>query len=100
MSGVLFLGPGEVDVRPPDPCIRCGHCVTACPMKLLPTTIEKYVMAGKIESAARIGLSDCIECGSCAYVCPSRRRLVHNFKFGKLIVNQMRRKAAEKEKKS
>jgi electron transport complex protein RnfC len=100
MSGVLFLGPGEVDVRPPDPCIRCGHCVHACPMKLLPTTIEKYVMAGKIEEASRIGLNDCIECGSCAYVCPSRRRLVHNFKFGKLISNQLRRKAAEKENAS
>jgi electron transport complex protein RnfC len=68
-------------------------------MKLLPTTIEKYVMAGKIEDAARIGLNDCIECGSCAYVCPSHRRLVHNFKFGKYISNQLRRKAAEKSEK-
>jgi electron transport complex protein RnfC len=97
MSGVLFMAPGEVDVRPPDPCIRCGHCVIACPMKLLPTTIEKYVMASKIEDASRIGLSDCIECGSCAYVCPSRRRLVHNFKFGKLMASQLRKKATEQE---
>ncbi|MBN2565217.1 MAG: electron transport complex subunit RsxC [Candidatus Eisenbacteria bacterium] len=99
MSGVLFLGPGELDLKPPDPCIRCGHCVHACPMKLLPTTIEKYVMAGKFADAVEIGLNDCIECGSCAYVCPSRRRLVHNFKFGKYISAQHRRKAAEQSAK-
>jgi Na+-translocating ferredoxin:NAD+ oxidoreductase RnfC subunit len=40
-----------------------------------------------------------MECGSCAYVCPSHRRLVHNFKFGKYMSNQLRRKAAEKDEK-
>jgi electron transport complex protein RnfC len=99
MSGVLFLAPGQLDLKPPDPCIRCGHCVLACPMKLLPTTIEKYVMVWKLSNAVAIGLNDCIECGSCAYVCPSRRRLVHNFKFGKYLSAQQRRKAAEQSAK-
>jgi electron transport complex protein RnfC len=100
MSGMLFLGPGDIDTRPPDPCIRCGHCVHACPMKLLPTTIEKYVMVDAIDKAVEIGLNDCIECGSCAYVCPSHRRLVHQFKFGKFLAWESRKKAerAEKEK--
>jgi electron transport complex protein RnfC len=93
MSGMLFLGHGEVDTRPPDPCIRCGHCVQACPMKLLPTTIEKYVMVDAIEKAVEIGLNDCIECGSCAYVCPSHRRLVHQFKFGKYRAWELKQKA-------
>lgn len=101
MSGVLFLGHGEIDTRPPDPCIRCGHCVHACPMKLLPTTIEKYVMVEAVDKAVEIGLNDCIECGSCSYVCPSHRRLVHQFKYGKYLSNELRKKAAaqsEKEK--
>ena len=99
-SGMLFLGPSDIDTRPPDPCIRCGHCVHACPMKLLPTTIEKYVMVEDIERAVEIGLNDCIECGSCAYVCPSHRRLVHQFKFGKYLAWELKKKAdaAEKEK--
>ena len=102
MSGMLFLGHGEVDTRPPDPCIRCGHCVQACPMKLLPTTIEKYVMVDAIEKAVEIGLNDCIECGSCAYVCPSHRRLVHQFKFGKYRAWELKQKAdrAQQEKGS
>lgn len=99
MSGMLFLAPGEVDALPPDHCIRCAHCVHSCPMKLVPTTIEQFVMAGKIEQAAEMGLLDCMECGSCAYVCPSRRRLVHNFKFGKYLANAQRKKTAEAEKK-
>ncbi len=100
MSGVLLLASGEIDVLPPDPCIRCAHCVHSCPMKLMPTTIEQYVVAGKIEEAVKVGLLDCMECGSCAYVCPSRRRLVHNFKYGKYLATALRKKAAEAEKKS
>ena len=99
MSGVLFLGHGEIDTRPPDPCIRCGHCVHACPMKLLPTTIEKYVMVEDIDKAVEIGLNDCIECGSCAYVCPSHRRLIHQFKYGKYLSAELRKKAAERSEK-
>jgi len=99
MSGMLFLGPHDVTPKDPDPCIRCAHCVDACPMKLVPTTIEKLVMAGQIDQASAIGLNDCIECGSCAYVCPSRRRLVHYFKFGKHLAAARRKAAAEKAEK-
>jgi electron transport complex protein RnfC len=99
MSGMLFLAPDEVHAQLPDPCIRCAHCVHSCPMKLVPTTIEKLVMAEKIDEAVEAGLLDCIECGSCAYVCPSRRRLVHYFKFGKYLANERRKAAAAAEKK-
>ncbi len=94
LSGMLFLARGEVHAAPPDPCIRCGHCVHSCPMKLVPTTIEKFVVAEKIDEAVRVGLLDCIECGSCAYVCPSRRRLVHYFKYGKYLANERRKAQA------
>jgi len=91
MSGMLLFAPGEIDDAPPDPCLRCGHCVDACPMKLVPTAIEKYVMAGMIDEAVAIGLHDCMECGSCAYVCPSKRQLVHYFKYGKYIASERRK---------
>jgi electron transport complex protein RnfC len=94
MSGVLLLAPDETDTRPPEPCLRCGHCVFACPMKLVPTTIEQLVAVGKIDQAVDIGLQDCMECGSCAYVCPSRRRLVHHFKFGKYLVAERKKATA------
>jgi electron transport complex protein RnfC len=99
MSGVLFLAPGEMDIQPPEPCLRCGRCVDVCPMRLVPTTIEKLVVADHIEEATEVGLLDCMECGSCAYVCPSKRRLVHYFKFGKQTATERRKAAAKKSEK-
>ncbi len=88
MSGVLFLSRSEVDERQPDPCLRCGACVHVCPMKLVPVMLEKLVIHERIEKAVEMGIGDCIECGSCSYVCPSKRRLVHYFKYGKLLAAQ------------
>lgn len=93
MSGVLLFAPGESDVRAPEPCLRCGRCVDTCPMRLVPTHIEKLVAAGRIDDAIAAGLLDCMECGACGYVCPSKRPLVHSFKLGKYIGAE-RRKAA------
>lgn len=88
MSGVLLLSRGEVDERQPDPCLRCGACVHVCPMKLVPVMLEKLVIHERIEMAVEMGIGDCIECGSCSYVCPSKRKLVHYFKYGKLLAAQ------------
>ncbi len=88
MSGVLFLSRSEVDERQPDPCLRCGACVHVCPMKLVPVMLEKLVIHERIEMAVEMGIGDCIECGSCSYVCPSKRKLVHYFKYGKLLAAQ------------
>ena len=94
MSGVLFLAPGEIERRPPSPCLRCGQCVDTCPMRLVPTQLEKLVAAGRLDEAVEIGLHDCMECGSCGFVCPSRRPLVHSFKLGKYLVAEKKRAAA------
>ena len=92
-SGVLLFAPGESHDRPEEPCLRCGRCVDTCPMRLVPTQLEKLVAAGRIAAADAIGLWDCMECGSCAYVCPSKRPLVHVFKLGKHIATEQRKTA-------
>jgi electron transport complex protein RnfC len=94
MSGVLFLAEGEIERRPPSPCLRCGQCVDTCPMRLVPMQLEKLVAAGEIDEAVETGLADCMECGSCGFVCPSRRPLVHSFKLGKYLVAERKRAAA------
>lgn len=51
-------------------CIRCGRCVRACPMNLMPLDIATLTMKGKIQKAEAMGAASCIECGACTHVCP------------------------------
>ena len=64
-------------------CIGCGRCVRACPMRLTPSYLMKFVNKDKNAEAIDWGVQDCIECGSCSYVCPSKINLVHFIKLGK-----------------
>ncbi|MCL6450782.1 MAG: electron transport complex subunit RsxC [Acetobacteraceae bacterium] len=83
-SGVLVFTAAE-DGRepPPSPCIRCGRCVGACPMGLLPGVLAELAERGLLEEADRWHLRDCVECGCCAYVCPAGRPLVQAIRLAK-----------------
>ena len=76
------------------PCIRCGNCVTACPMFLLPTRLAKLSEMGKWEDADQLGILNCVECGSCAFDCPARIPLVQWIRVGKLKAGELKRKKA------
>ncbi len=65
------------------PCVRCGRCVDACPMGLMPLDLYRLIDEGDIAGAEQRGLVDCLECGGCAYACPSRLPMVHLFRYGK-----------------
>ena len=76
-------------------CLRCGKCVDACPMKLMPVLMYKALQSNDVEEMKSTHLMDCIECGSCAYTCPASVPLVLGFRAGKQIL----RDAAAKAKK-
>ena len=82
-SGLLALSPEELAERAPSSCIRCGSCLSACPIGLLPLEMNAHIGAGGLEGAVKLGLKDCIACGCCAYVCPSRIPLVQAFQHAK-----------------
>ena len=69
-------------------CIRCGRCVDACPMSLMPTLIERYAKAKDVDRLKKIGVNVCMECGSCAYSCPSSRPLVQYMRLAKQVVRE------------
>ena len=94
MSGLLALG-DEAAVPEETACIRCGRCVRACPMKLMPTAMDGAVRVGDYDTAEAYGVMNCIECGACTYVCPAKRLLTQSFRMGKKVITA-RRKAASK----
>ena len=67
-------------------CIRCGRCIDACPMHLMPVLMYKALYSGSVEEMNSVHLMDCIECGCCAYTCPASVPLVLAFKSGKHII--------------
>ena len=79
-SGVLFLTRKEART-PNTACIRCGACVAACPMNLLPCDLGNAVEKNRPDLALKLNPRDCIMCGCCSYVCPSRRPLSHFIKL-------------------
>ncbi len=87
----------DEDKRVAEPnCIRCGKCINACPMHLMPMMMNAYGNAGDFDKCVELGAMDCIECGSCAYVCPARIPLVQRFRLTKLRVQQARAAAKAK----
>ena len=82
-SGILAFDADEAAAHEPGPCIRCGSCLAACPMGLLPLEMAAQVRAGDLKRAAALGLADCMSCGCCAFVCPSRIPLVQFFSHAK-----------------
>ncbi len=82
-SGITVLPKAEVNVKSYGPCIRCGRCIDACPMKLQPSYIGLYIEKGHYEDAKAYNLMDCFECGSCTFVCPANRPMVQWVKKAK-----------------
>ena len=79
------------DVR----CLRCGKCIDACPMHLMPVLMYKALQDGDVDGLKASNMMDCIECGCCAYPCPASVPLVHGFRVGKQLI----RSAAQPAKK-
>ena len=69
-------------------CIRCGRCVKACPMSLMPTKIETHTKLNNAEILIKDGVMNCMECGSCAFECPAMRPLVQVMRTAKTIIKK------------
>ena len=98
-SGILCWDENEAKVIPQTACLRCGRCIRACPMGLLPQQLKKLIDSKNWEKAEKLGMLDCMECGCCSYTCPSSLPLVQTFKMGKKMIMTEKKRAAQKDDK-
>ena len=95
---ILALTDAEAAVQDTEQtCIRCGKCVNACPMHLMPLYMRMYSMKRNWDKVQEYNVMDCMECGSCNYICPARIHLVQTFRMAKFEIRGLQQKAKAKE---
>ena len=82
-NAVTILGHRNRFCVPEPHCIRCGKCMDACPMHLMPMMMLRAWQSEDMTQMREQNLMDCMECGCCAYVCPATIPLVQAFRAGK-----------------
>ncbi|HSK20341.1 MAG TPA: electron transport complex subunit RsxC [Longimicrobiales bacterium] len=82
-TGIVVLTHEETAQRETLPCIRCGRCVDACPVFLMPQQLGALAQLGRYDEMQEWNLADCMLCGSCSYVCPSGIPLSQMFALSK-----------------
>lgn len=94
-SGILALGQ-EAKEPYESACIRCGRCLRACPMQLMPAKLDALSRAQRFDEAEKLGVMNCMECGVCTFVCPAKRSLTQSCRTAKKVINTRRKQAAQK----
>ena len=69
-------------------CIRCGNCMRACPMGLMPMELERAYEKFNWKKLSKLHASLCTGCGCCTYVCPAKRPLAAQLQYAKLMLEE------------
>ncbi|MDD3173006.1 MAG: electron transport complex subunit RsxC [Herbinix sp.] len=75
------------------PCIRCGKCVSACPLKLMPFELAALSMRSDEETFVKADGMECCGCGCCSYVCPAKRGLTQSIMQTRASIMAKKKKA-------
>lgn len=76
VSALLALPHELVRKSSSEPCIRCGDCVSVCPVNIHPAFISIAAERGLKALGLGYGAEQCVFCGNCSYVCPSQRPMM------------------------
>lgn len=87
-NAILALAQEDVLEDKASACIRCGRCVEACPMKLVPPAIAAAYVNGDPVAMEKLSVGCCIECGCCSYSCPAHRHIVQTMRLAKEAVRK------------
>ncbi|MBP6429803.1 MAG: electron transport complex subunit RsxC [Bacteroidales bacterium] len=95
-SAILLMSNKESSRKQETNCLRCGKCITVCPMGLEPILIAQLAENRLWEEAEKTFAMDCIECGTCLYTCPAGRPLLDMIRLSKTNISDLRRKRSQK----
>lgn len=98
-NGVLAFDENEAKLLETTDCIRCGSCWKACPLSLMPSSMERASIKKDVDRLNDLHVLNCMECGCCSFACPAGRKLVQAFRLGKSFVMEAKRAEAEKQAK-
>lgn len=85
-NSITILTDADAHRKAAQPCIRCGKCVSACPMGLEPYLLATLSSFKEWERLEAEQVTSCISCGSCQFTCPSHRPILDNIIQGKGVV--------------
>ncbi len=85
-NSITILTDADAHRKAAQPCIRCGKCVSACPMGLEPYLLATLSSFKEWERLEAEQVTSCISCGSCQFTCPSHRPILDNILQGKSVV--------------
>lgn len=91
-NAVLVFGKEKATLPAPSACIRCGRCISACPMGLAPVEIALALSIKDGEELAALNADLCMECGSCSFVCPAKRPVAQTMKEAKEFLRKVDKK--------
>lgn len=67
-------------------CIRCGRCMRACPLSLMPMELNRAYQERNVNLLEQYRVMLCMNCGCCTFACPAKRPLAEQNQLAKALL--------------
>jgi electron transport complex protein RnfC len=92
-NAILVFSHNDILGKQTTSCIRCGKCVSVCPMGLMPTMLEKAYDRKDADALNSLQINLCINCGCCSFICPAKRQLAQKNQLAKAFARKNTKKS-------